>query len=191
MTIKFKSISLIVAVVAMVFTGCKKDDDDDHDHGHEHEGELITSVELSFIDSAMVTDTLTFAFRDPDGEGGNGPTVFDSISLNKGTTYYMNISFLDESNPNDVEDITTEVKMEDDEHLVCYDLLGLPSLMYTITDTDGQYPVGLEVTFKTDMTTNVDSGTLKVSLRHQPGVKDGSCAPGDTDVEISFPTTIK
>jgi hypothetical protein len=187
MNLKFKSISLMVAVVAMVFTGCKKDDDDDHGH-HHHEGELITSVELSFINSAM--DTSVFAFRDPDGEGGNGPTVFDTIRLRKGMVYAMNISFLNESDPNDVEDITVEIKMEDDEHLVCYDLNGLPSLNYSITDTDGQYPVGLEATFTTDNSATVDNGTLKVTLRHQPGVKNGSCAPGDTDVEVSFPTII-
>lgn len=190
MNLKFKSISIIVALVAITFTGCKKDDDDDHDHIHNEDGELITSVELSFIDSANVSDTVMFAFRDPDGEGGNGPTVFDSIKLRKGTTYYMNISFLDESNPNDIEDITEEIKMEDDEHLICYDLVGLPSLSYIVTDSDGQFPVGLESTWRTDLSQNVDNGKFKVTLKHQPGVKNGSCAPGDTDVEISFTTTI-
>tara|TARA_R110002049_G_scaffold205044_8_gene375539 strand:- start:715 stop:1290 length:576 start_codon:yes stop_codon:yes gene_type:complete len=190
MNLKFKSISLMVALVAITFTGCKKDDDDDHDHGHSDEGELITSVELSFIDSANISDTIIFAFRDPDGEGGNTPTVFDSIFLKKGTTYFMNISFLDESNPNDIEDITEEIKVEDDEHLICYDLTSLPSLSYTITDSDGQFPVGLESTWRTDLSQNIDNGSLKVTLKHQPGVKNGSCAPGDTDVEISFPTVI-
>lgn len=186
----FKSITAIIALIAVSFTACKKDDDHDHDDDHNHEGELITSVELTFIDSSNVSDTVSFAFRDPDGEGGNAPTVFDSIALKKGTTYFMSIAFLDESNPNDIEDITEEIKVEDDEHLVCYDLASLPSLSFQITDSDGQYPVGLESTWRTDLSQNVDLGTLKVTLRHQPGVKDGSCAPGDTDVEISFPTTI-
>lgn len=185
----FKNLSIIIALIATTFTACKKDEADDF-NPIQNEEELITSVVLTFVDSTNITDTSTFAFRDPDGEGGNAPTVFDTISLLKGKTYFMSIAFLDESNPNNVEDITVEVKAEDDEHIVCYESLNLSSLSYSITDSDGQFPVGLEATFRTDISQIVNNGSLKVTLKHQPGVKDGSCAPGDTDVEINFPTVI-
>jgi|GEM_PF-2626977 hypothetical protein len=36
-----------------------------------------------------------------------------------------------------------------------------------------------------------DFGRIVVRLKHQPGIKTGSCEPGDTDVEVSFPYFIK
>jgi hypothetical protein len=30
-------------------------------------------------------------------------------------------------------------------------------------------------------------GDVKISLKHQPGIKNGSCDIGETDVELLFP----
>jgi hypothetical protein len=32
-----------------------------------------------------------------------------------------------------------------------------------------------------------DFGVVVVRLKHQPGTKNGTCAVGDTDVEVTFP----
>jgi len=40
-------------------------------------------------------------------------------------------------------------------------------------------------------TTNTGSGKVKVKLMHQPGVKDGTSATGDTDVEVDFQVNVK
>ena len=56
------------------------------------------------------------------------------------------------------------------------------------------YGVGgtLEVGLATQWTVGIASvGTTQVVLKHQPGVKDGTCAPGDTDIELDFVTEIQ
>lgn len=60
------------------------------------------------------------------------------------------------------------------------------ALTVSITDHDNspqQYPVGLETKF---ITGGKGTGWLRVVLRHQPSLKDGSFAPGDTDMDVGF-----
>jgi hypothetical protein len=59
----------------------------------------------------------------------------------------------------------------------------------TITDKDGNnLPVGLESLWTTGA---ASSGAINVVLRHQPGVKDGTETPGDTDIDVVFPVNIQ
>jgi hypothetical protein len=49
-------------------------------------------------------------------------------------------------------------------------------------------PIGLEISMATKA---AFTGFLNVVVRHQPGAKDGSYAPGSTDVLTIFPVEIK
>ena len=53
-----------------------------------------------------------------------------TISLQANQQYQVSVSFLDESDPADTEDITEEVKEEADEHQVFYEFSGV-SISYT------------------------------------------------------------
>ena len=184
-------IVLTVALSALFVTGCKKDDDDptpstNNNNPPAHEEELITSVILSFVDTAGVQPSVQYAFRDPDGDGGNAPTQHDTIRLVANTYYNATIQLLNESE-SPAEDITLEVQDEDDEHLFCY----APSntnVSVVRTDTDGTYEVGITTFWDTGA---IASGETTVTLKHQPGIKDGTCAPGDTDVEVTFVTEVQ
>ena len=178
---------LTVAVIASLLFSCKNDDDDSVTPDTPitpNEEELITTVRLNFMDSSGVTTS--FEFNDPDGEGGDAP-VIETINLAKGKIYNLSTEFLDASDPNDVEDITAEIRDEDDEHIVCYEPKDVNGLSITIVDTDGTYDVGLSAVVLTTDSASSSNGTLKVTLKHQPGLKDGTCAPGETDVEVDFP----
>ncbi len=188
-----RNFTMIAMAFAVIFTvGCsKKDDDtpqphDDDDHHHQHEEELITSVILSFVDTAGVQPSVQYAFRDPDGDGGNAPTQHDTIRLAANTYYDATIQFLNESET-PAEDITLEIQNEDDEHIICYDPTNT-SLTVVRTDTDGTFEVGITSFWSTG---GIATGETTVTLKHQPGVKDGTCAPGDTDVEVTFVTEIQ
>jgi hypothetical protein len=64
-------------------------------------------------------------------------------------------------------------------------------LSITITDHDTntqQYPLGLETKFVTGA---AGSGWLRIVLRHQPNTKDGTYAPGSTDLDVGFNVTIQ
>lgn len=149
-----------------------------------NDAELITTVNLEFTDQNQ--NVSVFSFKDLDGDGGN-PPVIDTIKLNKNQSYTVSAIFLDESDSNDVEDITEEILEEDDEHLICFDIENIDGLTIRRTDSDGTYEVGLASMWNVSDTAVATNGVVRLTLKHQPGVKDGSCAPGDTDVEVDFP----
>ncbi len=182
------SVWISTMFIALLITGlssCKKDEqkpDDHHDHNHEHnEEELITTFTITFTDAAGILPTVEATFRDTDGEGGNPPTTFDNIVLQSNTTYNASISLLNESvTPS--EDITSEIEQEGDEHIFCFEQTNV-NITITRTDSDGTYSIGLTSDWTTSDASN---GTVLISLKHQPGVKNGTCEPGETDIELLF-----
>src|SRR5574343_377445 len=147
--------------------------------------ELITTMQLVMKDSAT-GEIKTFAFKDPDGEGGNSPTQFDTITLKSGSVYNCELILLDESKST-ADTISNEVQEEADEHLVFYDVAGA-AVNISITDKDSkQLPLGLRSIWRT---AQIGQGTVTVQLKHQPGQKDGCRAPGETDAMVSYPIKI-
>jgi hypothetical protein len=58
-----------------------------------------------------------------------------------------------------------------------------------IEDKDSkQLPLGLISKW---MTKQKSKGSVNIQLKHQPGVKDGSKTPGETDAMVEFPVIIE
>ncbi len=163
-----------VSLMAVTISGCKPDEP-----GPDEE-EVITTLTLTFTNAATSAIT-TATFKDPDGDGGNPPTQFDEIVLAANSTYNVAITLLNESE-SPVEDVTEEIEEEDNEHFFCFEASGA-NVTITRTDTDGTYEVGLKSRWETGA---ASEGKVKVTLKHQPGVKNGTCAPGETDIEVDF-----
>jgi hypothetical protein len=186
---KFKFLGTAL-LAGLLVVSCKKDDKKPDDHHHDHENELITTVQLNFSGKGISGNDTTFtvSFDDPDGTGGNKPTSFDTIRFATNKTYTCDLILLDKSK-NPVDTISNEVKEEADEHLFFFTPSNSDALSVTINDKDSKgRNLGLKTSWVTKKATN---GTVKVKLMHQPGVKDGTSANGDTDVEIDFPLVIK
>lgn len=162
---------------SMAAVACKKTED-----GHNHdEQELITQVLLTFTDTSGVAPNVQAQFNDPDGPGGLPPVRFDSIVLHPNTVYRCNLSLANTSATPPV-DLTSEIVKEAKEHLFCYTApLGL-TINYA--DTDGSLPLGLSTYWKTDSSSV--TGTLRLQLKHQPGIKNGDCNIGETDIYLNF-----
>jgi hypothetical protein len=176
-----KTLLFMCLVVALtVFQACNNDDPEP-----ENEEELITTVTVT-LEPVGGGTTVTLRFQDLDGDGGNPPTITGG-TLQASTTYNAEIELLNETET-PPEDITEEIEEEDDEHLFCF-TPAVGDLTITITDSDGTYPVGLESDWVTGATTG--DGTVQIVLKHQPGVKDGTCGPGDTDIDVTFPVEIE
>lgn len=173
-------------VMALFIAGCKKDKMDvENPSPVEQEEELITTLKLTFSDASGVETDKVFKFVDLDGDGGNAPIV-DDIELTKNVTYNVDIEVLNESE-NPAEDITAEILAENSDHLFCFSASGI-DLSINRTDSDGKYEVGLKSEWITGIAA---SGTVTVALKHQPGVKNGMCNVGETDIEVSFKTIIQ
>jgi len=180
----FKSPFLLNLIMGFIIISCNKES-----INIEDENELITSVKLNFTANG---NTQTFAYSDPDGDGGKAPTV-STISLKSNTAYTMTIEILDESK-NPVTNITNEVATEKDEHLFIYTPTPSSLFTYIYGDKDSRnLSVGLTGSVKTNA---AGTGKLKVQLRHQPPIngtpsKNGSTIPGSDDVNIDFNVTIQ
>lgn len=184
---KASKISLLILLVGLVIVSCKKDDDQvPVPPAVQNESEVITTMTLTFTDSAGIQPTVNATFRDPDGDGGNGPDLFDTIRLASNTTYFTTILVLNETVvPADT--ISNEILTEAADHLFCFTPAGA-NVTIQRTDTDGVYELGLQSTWWTGAAGN---GTVQVVLKHQPGIKDGTCAPGETDIDVSYVTEIQ
>jgi hypothetical protein len=176
---------VVISTLLISFSSCKSDDPKPDDEPN-NESELITTFKIELKDS-LTNNIQTFYFKDLDGEGGNPPTQLDTIRLRTEAVYLCSVFMLDESK-NPVEDITEEIKEEADEHLMVYKVTGA-NLSIQITDKDSKnLPLGLLTNWKSGSASN---GQLMISLKHQPGIKDGSADKGETDVEINFPVIVK
>jgi hypothetical protein len=180
---------LAILVAAILFTSCKKDEDiqptDDN--------ELITRVELTFINNAT-NAIVKYTFQDKDGDPKTAPEKFDKIVLGKGVTYIMSIEVFDDTK-SPVKDITYEIDEESDVHLFVYKTTPASLLAVSIMDKDKNgFPIGLSSSAKTSATAG--TGKFNVLLKHQPilngvKVKTGQEAGGSTDMDLSFDIEVK
>lgn len=165
--------------------------DDDEDPMIPEEEEVITT--LTYTLTAATGATVTLTFQDLDGDGGNDPTITGG-TLAANAMYTGSLELLNESE-SPSEDITEEIAEEDAEHQFFFDT-NISGLTVSYADEDGNGdPVGLTSTLTTG---EAGSGTLTITLRHEPdksgsGVSGGDItnAGGETDIEVTFPVTIE
>lgn len=175
-------LSLLILTGVLFLQSCSKDDDP----VFEDEEELITDVILTLTAAAGGTPTVLL-FNDPDGEIGSVAPTITGGTLQSGITYTGAIVLLNNAGES-TEDVTVEVKTEGEEHLFCYTTDG--DITIDITDKDaGGLNLGLLTSWVVGST--IGDTEVQVVLKHQPGVKNGSCDVGDTDIEIVFPITIE
>jgi hypothetical protein len=186
---KITMLAMALLIGSMAFQSCEKHDDN---HQHTDEGELITKVEILLIDT-ISKDTLFTLWSDMDGIGGNNPNMPDTLNLKQGKTYVGLTRFYTNHDAISFHDINQEIKDEGENHLLCFDVNSMtmpPNAGITITRADKDkngLELGLETMWKMNRT---DIGSVKVRLKHQPGIKKGNCDPGETDVEVDFPFVI-
>lgn len=184
----YKAFVIAMLSVSALFVGCS-DDDDELQNPHDHnEEESITTMELFFSDG---TNSVSYIFTDPDGDGGNSP-IIDDIVLPSVGTYTMTISVRDESDSNDIENITPEVLAEGHEHQFFFDVKNADvTINYADTDKDGN-PIGIQTQW---VANSVSTGTVNIQLKHQPdGLKEsapGNQLAGETDIQATFNITVQ
>ncbi|MDX2174476.1 MAG: hypothetical protein SFY56_15340 [Bacteroidota bacterium] len=207
-----KMIAYAVAALALTFTACKKKDKDPDPVTPPPQTpqpqELITTMKVMISNGTVTT---TYMFKDPDGDGGQaafyGPgttslsTQADSvINLVAMKNYTVNILLLDESK-NPVDTISNEVSEEGADHMFFFNqanptgavpntsvVVAGTNLTVKYLDNDGASTpraIGLSTEWITGAATT-NKAPLKITLKHQPGVKDGTYAPGDSDIEVTF-----
>jgi hypothetical protein len=180
---------ILPALLLGLMVSCTDDPASSEEDGAGEE-ELITQVNLSL--EGDDGSNATVSWSDEDGPGGNDPQI-GTLQLQSGATYTGTIE-LSNTTESPVEDITAEVREEDDEHQFFYTVGGGISDRMTveITDTDADgLPVGLEYTVSISEG-DAASGTLNVVLSHYDDApKDGTTRSDETDIDIDIPVEIQ
>ena len=165
-------------------------------------------MKLYLTDSATNAVSV-FGFQDADGDGGNagiflGTNQSDSVfTLAANKTYFMEVILLDVTK-SPADTISKEVKAEGKDHMIFFnssDPTGTPfstvlsgsNIKVTYNDLDAGTPtrgIGLNTRVRTYASTSPAKNPFTVTLKHQPGTKNGTFAPGESDVEINFKVVV-
>ncbi|WP_282163134.1 type 1 periplasmic binding fold superfamily protein [Ulvibacterium marinum] len=195
-TIKFLS---ALALTGFLLTSCSDDDDAPEPVNEE---ETITTMTVTLVPQGSGT-TVTLVSRDLDGDGPNAPDIDVSGSLAENTVYDGGVVLLNETET-PAENVNEEIEGEADEHQFFFVVGGALNATTAYGDDESDYvseetgenftttnPVGIVFTLTT---TDASSGTLAVTLRHEPKKpNDGSLADagGETDITQTFSLTIE
>ncbi|MEM9835613.1 MAG: T9SS type A sorting domain-containing protein [Bacteroidota bacterium] len=168
----------------------------------ENEEEVITDVTLTFTPIDGGTPVVATA-QDPDGEGPLNLTVQGDIELLESTEYRMTVELFNSIN---MEDITEEIRDEDDEHQFFFEFTDeiflSPAGDGNVDNRDdpinyvdfdeNMLPVGLTTDWTTECDEETSTGSFRVILKHQPGVKDGESTVNDggTDIDITWTVNV-
>lgn len=186
----------------LLFTGCDKDDDAPEP---ENPNEVITDVKLIFTNDTDATDVVTASAKDPDGVGVEKLAILGKINLDTSKSYTLTLE-IENNLDSPGEDVTEEIKKEDDEHQFFFsfsnDAFSNPtgngnidnaadSLKYNDKDGNGN-PIGLSTAWTTGNNT-LKGGTFTIRLQHQPKMKTATsgATDGDTDFELKFVLNIE
>lgn len=199
---------ILVFVLVVALTSCLKRKGEEPSANEpintNNTAEIITTMKVYIKDSISNNFILgsPFTFKDPDGDGGILgaflPNASDSlITLDSNKTYFAEIILLDETK-NPVDTISNAVIAEGIEHQFFFNQtnpIGNPyttivagsgiKIIYDDIDANNR-GVGQKIKIKTSSPTAGTQFPLLITLRHQPGNKDGTFAPGETDVEVKF-----
>lgn len=173
----------VLFIATVVFASCSNNDDPEP----VNEEEVITRLVATLTPQGGGT-AITLTSSDPDGDGPGAPQITVSGDLAANTTYNGTVEvWNDLENP--AENITEEVEEEDEEHQFFYEST-LVTSAYTDAD-ENDNPIGLTYTITT---TDAGSGTLTITLIHEPNKpNDGTSANagGETDITATFDITVQ
>ena len=194
----FKNIYLKATLLSSVllFISCDKDDTPDA----ENEMEVFTKAVIVVTNlSDNSSETYEFEVEEHDHDHDHAVLVQNQegddhgdhteIELESDSEYKFEITFLNDSDPNNVIDMTEEVIEEADEHIVFYELIG-DGISFDTTSGDTRDSEGNALNLVTKWTTTAATVVdVEAYLIHQPTSKTGTTRDdfgGATDVEIEF-----
>lgn len=174
------SLLLFVALTSFV-AGCSDDPES------ANEEEVITTVMVTLTPQAGAegADVVTLSWDDANLNAiVDASEVTTSGPLLTGQSYDASIQILNKSVSPEI-DITEEIREEAEEHIFCFEITQVGISITNPDEDDYGLPVGLTSTWTTPSVAG--TGTVNITLRHQPGVKTGDCpGAGETDASITF-----
>ena len=162
-----------------------------------HEHEVFTRVVLE-VKKDGETNFKKYTFEveghDDHGDDDHGDEHTE-VELDTNSTYHVGIFFYNDSDPDNIEDVTLEVIEEADAHQVFYEMTEIPGFSIAAASDDTKDSNGNPLFLKTSWTTASEtSGDVMAYLIHEPTSKTGSTRAdfgGATDLQIEFEVHIE
>lgn len=175
MKMNSKLSAILLASGLLLLGACKKETTE------ENAEELITTLKVVLTEQGSGAIT-TFQFKDPDGDAGNPPTVFDEIILKPNKTYTCALEVLNES-VSPAESLNAEIQAESNDHQFYFTASGANVTVSNLNNDSNGLPLGLTSTWTTGANS---TGKIQIVLKHKPGVKASGdpVTKGDTDIEL-------
>jgi hypothetical protein len=189
-TMKKKIFKMVLAAVLITsFVSC-----DDDAPEIINEDEVITTLEYTLVNENDDTNVVVLKSFDSDGDGPNSPVLTTEGTLQANSTYAGAVRFLNETDPQDVDNITEEVAEEALDHEVFY-ATPVSGLKISKVDNDSAgNPLGLRTKFTTGAAA---TGNLTITLIHLPKkpndntVSDARSTGGEPDIAETFSLNIQ
>ena len=103
-----------LVAIAVLITGCEKEEDENPDQEHEHE--VITDVKLIFTPNDTNYAVVEALAQDKDGDGLDDLVIMNEINLNKSRSYTLTFEILNKHDEDEDEDEHDEDEHDEDEH---------------------------------------------------------------------------
>lgn len=213
---KLITIIASVALIVLAFNACNKKESTVTPAPPGNE--FLTTVELVYQNQGDATDTGRAIWRQLDPTGSTLPdTSLAILNLKANTRYNVQVLLLDETKT-PADTVSTEIKERQNYHLFFFQptpispsnlvisniSTDIPVSDGTVTSATGPY-LNLVVN-RTDIDSNnpplqigltdnfvtgaASTGWLRVVLRHQPNVKNGTFDPGSSDLDVNYQVNI-
>jgi len=206
---------LLLSLVVVFTTGCSKKPEESV--APNIANEELTTVQLAVRNTQAPFDVDTATWQQLLGANGIPLPVDTSkafLSLHTNTIYAVQVLIFDKTQTPPTN-VTAEILVRENYHLFYFQPTPISPANLIISDTTTNIPGTLtsatgpylNLTVKrTDHDTNVpplqvglldnfytrdsSSGNLRVVLRHQPNAKNGTYAPGSSDLDVNYHITI-
>ena len=189
---------IIALFTFILIFACSKDEDPEP--ANEEETISLVTLEVTKVGSS---ETIKYNFEveghdhddhgeeDDDDDHDDHDGEHTEIELEANSSYNVSIFVYNDTDPNNIENITLEIIEEKDEHLIFYAItdelsgFSIASASDDTLDSNGK-PLYIKTTWTT---TGETSGDVVAYLIHEPTSKTGSTRTdfgGATDFEIDF-----
>ncbi|MDW8271461.1 MAG: hypothetical protein RML15_03495 [Bacteroidota bacterium] len=168
--------------ILLSVSGCEK-------HSHDHDEHKVPGTFILRLIPARGTDTITAQWNDPDGPGGNQPTVTE-LRLKGGLTYTGRLEIL----ATDGDTLTSVIQAQGTEHQLFWSISGAAQnvVQISVSDRDSRgMPLGLETSWQVQTVPAATPGNVRMILYHyEPNKKDGISPSPETDADITIPLQV-